>query len=291
MDTQASNALAGASRRGMTVTAAIPCYNGAGFLGGAIESLLAQTRPAEEILVIDDGSTDGSVAIARDYPVTLIRHGHNQGLAAARNTAIAGAQGAIIAFLDVDAIAAPDWIEVLLSGYEPGVGGVGGQGIEANVHSLADRWRQAHASQNHGPHPKDVDYLVGLCMSFRRHALERVGGFDLGFRTNAEDMDVGMRLRNAGYRLRYLPGARVFHQRTDDEASLKRTMAAWYSAAYRARKANRQYPWKLFAGTLRRIIADPVSDLVSRRDARMARLSWQIGWLKLHALWQAAREP
>ena len=279
----------GASRRAMTVTAAIPCYNGASFLGGAIESLLAQTRPAEEILVIDDGSTDGSAGIARDYPVTLMQHEHNQGLAAARNTAISKAEGDIIAFLDVDAGAAPDWIEVLLSGYEPNVGGVGGQGIEANIHSLADRWRKAHASQNHGQRPKDVEYLVGLCMSFRREALARVGGFDLAFHANGEDMDIGMRLTAAGYRLRYVPGARVYHQRTDDETSLKRTMSAWYSAAYRARKANRQYPWKLFAGTLRRIIADPVADLVHHRDPEMARLSWQIGWIKLHALWQAAR--
>ena len=147
----------GSSGSGMTVTAAIPCYNGAGFLGGAIESLLAQTRPAEEILVIDDGSTDDSIGIARDYPVTLVQHGHNKGLAAARNTAISKAEGDIIAFLDVDAVAAPDWIEVLLSGYEPQVGGVGGQGIEANIHSLADRWRQVHASQNHGQRPKDVE--------------------------------------------------------------------------------------------------------------------------------------
>ena len=126
-------------------------------------------------------------------------------------------------------------------------------------------------------------------MSFRREALEGVGGFDLAFRTNGEDMDVGMRLTSAGYRLRYLPDARVYHQRADDETSLKRTMSAWYSAAYRARKANRQYPWKLFAGTLCRIIADPVADLVHHRDPEMARLSWQIGWIKLHALWQAAR--
>jgi GT2 family glycosyltransferase len=273
----------------MTVTAAIPCYNGASFLGGAIESLLAQTRPAEEILVIDDGSTDGSVEIARNYPVALVQHGNNRGLAAARNTAISRAQCDIIAFLDVDAVAAPDWLEVLLSGYEPHIGGVGGQGIEANIHSLADRWRQAHASQNHGQRPKEVEYLVGLCMSFRREALERVGGFDLAFRTNGEDMDIGMRLTAAGYRLRYVPEARVYHQRTDDEASLKRTMSAWYSAAYSARRVNRQYPWKLFAGTLRRIIVDPVADLVAHRDIEMARLSWQIGWIKLRALWQAAR--
>lgn len=273
----------------MKVTAAIPCFNGASFLGGAIESLLAQTRPADEILVIDDGSTDGTPGVASSYPVALVQHRHNKGLAAARNTAISRAQGDIVAFLDVDAYAAPDWLRALLSGYEEQVGGVGGQGIEANILSLADRWRRAHASQTHGQQEKDVPYLPGLCMSFRRDAVERVGGFDLAFRTNGEDVDIGMRLTAAGYRLRYMPQARVYHQRTDDEASLKRTMAAWYSGAYRARKANHRHPWMLFAGTLRRLFTDPMADLTIHRDAGMARLSWSIGWAKLHALLQAAR--
>jgi GT2 family glycosyltransferase len=272
-------------------TVAVPCYNGAQYVGRTIESLLAQSRLADEILVVDDGSTDDSVEIIRRYPVRLVRHEQNKGLATARNTAIAEATGDILAFLDVDAFADPDWLKVLLTGYDdPQIGGVGGQGIESNVHSLADRWRQAHASQNHGSVPRDVEHLYGLCMSFRSNALRKVGGFNVAFRTNGEDMDVGLRLNAAGFRLRYLPGAKVYHQRTDDESSLKRTMEAWYAAAYRAKYVNRYQPWKMFAGTLRRIVADPLSDLLIGRDLALARLSWQIGWVKLNAIWQTARE-
>jgi len=126
-------------------------------------------------------------------------------------------------------------------------------------------------------------------MSFRLEALREVGGFDSAFRTNAEDMDVSLRLRKAGYRLRYLPDARVYHQRTDDEASLVRTMAAWYGAAYQAKWRNQAQPWRLLVGMLRRLVMDTLSDLIMARDREMARLSWRMGWVKLRAVWQASR--
>ncbi|MGC8787000.1 MAG: glycosyltransferase family 2 protein, partial [Anaerolineae bacterium] len=126
-------------------------------------------------------------------------------------------------------------------------------------------------------------------MSFRLSVLREVGGFNPAFRTNAEDVDVSLRLRRAGYRLRYLPDARVYHQRTDDEASLKRAMAAWYGAAYRARWVNNAQTWKLFAGGLRRLVLESLFDLVVERDKQMARLSWQVGWIRLSAMWKERR--
>ena len=275
----------------MRVSVAIPCYNGATYLAQTIESLLVQSYPADEILVIDDGSTDGSAEIIRRYPVRLVQHEQNKGLAAARNTAIATTTGDVLAFIDVDAFADPDWLKVLLGGYDdPQVGGVGGQGVESNIRSLADRWRQVHANQSYGNVPKDVEYLYGLCMSFRLSALRGVGGFNVAFRTNGEDVDIGLRLNARGFRLRYLPDAKVYHQRTDDELSLRHTMEAWCVAAYHAKYVNRHHPWRVFAGTLRRIVADPLSDLLIERDPALARLSWRIGWAKLRALWRAAGE-
>lgn len=273
----------------MEVTVAIPCYNGARYLERTIQSVLAQSRSADDIMVIDDGSTDGSANVTKSFPVRLIQHQRNKGLAEARNTAIAAARGDVLAFIDVDALADSDWLGVLLSGYVDGtVGGVGGQGVESVIRSRADRWRREHASQSHGDRPKEVAFLFGLCMSFRLEALRTVGGFNPLFRTNAEDMDIGLRLNAAGYRLRYLPGAKVYHQRTDDEASLMKTMAAWYTGAYRAKRINEAQPWKLFVGTMRRMATEPLLDILYRRDPALAWLSWRIGWTKLRALWQIA---
>jgi glycosyltransferase involved in cell wall biosynthesis len=275
----------------MKVSVAIPCYNQAAFIGGAIQSVLDQSRPADEVLVVDDGSTDDSAAIIEQYPVILVSHAENRGLSAARNTALERATGDVLVFIDGDGVADTDLVRVLLTGYEdnPRVAGVGGQGVEVRIHTVADRWRRAHASQGHGDTAIDVEFLYGLCMSFRTELLRSIGGFDVTLRTNAEDMDIGLRLTRAGYRLRYLPEARVYHQRTDDLRSLYTTMASWYKWAYVSRSRNDAQPWRLLFGTLRRLITDPLSDLIVARDYELARLSWQLGWVKLHALWQAAQ--
>jgi GT2 family glycosyltransferase len=124
-------------------------------------------------------------------------------------------------------------------------------------------------------------------MSYRVEMLRKVGGFNAAFRTNAEDVDIGLRLNAAGYRLLYLPQAQVFHQRADDQDSLTRAMATWYGAAYRAKRCNNAHPWTLFAGTLRRMVADPIKDVVVLRDPALAWLSLKLCGVKCQALWRA----
>ena len=226
----------------MPVSVVVPCFNGVAGIGRTIQSVLSQTSPADQVVVVDDGSTDNSATAIRGYPVALLQHAQNRGLAAARNTGLQAVTGDVVVYVDADALAAPDLLEVLLAGYRPPdarLAGVGGQGLEANIQTVADRWRRAHASQGHGPTARYVPFLYGLCMSYSVAILRAVGGFDEAYRTNAEDMDLGLRLTQAGYRLRYLPEARVYHQRQDDQISLKRAIAAWYGAAYRARQRKR----------------------------------------------------
>lgn len=273
----------------MKVTVAIPCYNGSQYVSQTIESILSQSRPADEVLVIDDGSTDDSVEIIRRYPVRLVRHEVNRGLAVARNTAINEAQGEVLVFIDVDAFADQCLLEVLLPPYaDSRVGGVGGQGIESNIQSIADRWRSAHAKQSHGDRSKDAPFLFGLCMSYRLEILKGVNGFNPLFTTNAEDVDLGFRVKAAGYNLRYLPAAKVYHQRTDNLDSLRRAMIRWYESGYYAARLNRAQPWKLFAGTLRRIVMDPLRDIIVLNDPALASLSVKLNLLKLKTLIGAA---
>lgn len=94
-----------------TVSVVIPCYNGAKFLRETLDSVLAQTYPVLEVLVIDDGSTDDSAAIAESYgsPIRVIRQ-PNQGESVARNRGIDEAKGDWIAFLDADDLWNPNKI-------------------------------------------------------------------------------------------------------------------------------------------------------------------------------------
>jgi glycosyltransferase involved in cell wall biosynthesis len=96
-----------------SISAIIPCYNAEPFLAEAIESVLKQTRPVSEILVVDDGSTDRSVQIGRSCGAKVIELGLNCGNSVARNAAVKAARGDLIAFLDADDSWNPNHCEVL----------------------------------------------------------------------------------------------------------------------------------------------------------------------------------
>lgn len=106
-----------------SITAVIPCYNAERWLACAIQSVLTQTRRPDEIIVVDDCSVDGSVEVAKRFPVSILHTRKNSGPAAARNLAIQAARCEVIAWLDADDFWDPDHCEVVVG--------------------LLDRWREA----------------------------------------------------------------------------------------------------------------------------------------------------
>lgn len=97
----------------------IPCYNARAFLAAAIDSVLAQRADGLEIIVIDDGSTDGSAQIARGFgPVVSCHSQPNGGIAAARNAGIARARGELLAFIDADDLWTPGSLDARLAALE-----------------------------------------------------------------------------------------------------------------------------------------------------------------------------
>lgn len=102
----------------LKITVIIPIFNGARFLGEAIESVLAQKYQPLEIILIDDGSTDGSAAVARLYS-EKVRYifQKNAGTAAARNSGVRAAQGSFFAFLDQDDLWVPDKLEIQMDAF------------------------------------------------------------------------------------------------------------------------------------------------------------------------------
>jgi glycosyltransferase involved in cell wall biosynthesis len=96
-----------------SISVIIPCYNAEAFLAEAMESVLKQTRPVSEIVVVDDGSTDGSAQVARSYGAKVIALDRNCGHSVARNVAVQAARGDLIAFLDADDYWNPNHCEVV----------------------------------------------------------------------------------------------------------------------------------------------------------------------------------
>ena len=250
------------------VSVYIPAYNVAEFLPQSIESLLSQTLPPDEILVIDDGSRDTTPEIAARYPqVTLIRHEKNQGLAAARNTAFRSARNDLVASLDADCVADANWLASLAAHFaDPKITGVGGRLKEGVQHTAADRWRSAHMAQEWGLEPiREPKFLFGCNNLFRKSAVLEAGGYDEAMRTNGEDADLSRRLRKRGAQLLYDPSARATHLRHDTISSVLNTCwrwrlfgSRWYSngmslrsVAGHALKIHTRYAAELAASDLR----------------------------------------
>ena len=209
----------------------LPVYNVEEHIAAAIEGLLSQNHPLSEILVVNDGTQDDSMAIARRYPVRIVEHSENRGLAAARNTAIRHSSAEFVGALDSDARPAADYTRNVLMEFEnvsARVAGVGGRLLEENVGTAADRWRAQYLSQDWGevrmyPPP----FLYGSNTVFRRDAVLRAGGYDEKYRTNSEDGDLCRKLRAAGLDYLYTPCAVAHHMRRDTAASVLNTRWNW----------------------------------------------------------------
>ena len=204
-------------------TLAIPCFDGGETLAQVLGAVRALDPAPAEVLLVDDGSTDISAERAEAEGCRVVRHGFNRGLGAARNSAVVAARTEYIVFIDADCLPEPGMIGALLAGFDaPDVAGVGGRELSGGPCPTAfDLWRLAFRPQTHGPSPlTDVWMLPGLCCAYRRSALAAVGGFDGYYRTNGEDVDLGVRLRERGWKLRYRPTAGVTHVRRDGFKSL-----------------------------------------------------------------------
>ncbi len=213
------------------VSVYIPAYNVSTFLAPCIEALLGQTLPADEILVIDDGSSDNSAEIASRYPqVTLIQHPVNKGLAAARNTAMRAARNDLVASIDADCVAAPSWLAELAAHFtDPAITGVGGKLIEGVQRSLADRWRALHMPQHWGDSAiRGPRFLFGCNTLFRKSSVLAIGGYDERMRTNGEDTDLCARLREKNAEFFYAPYALATHLRHDTARSVLDAYWRWW---------------------------------------------------------------
>jgi glycosyltransferase involved in cell wall biosynthesis len=179
------------------VSVVVPCYNQAHFLGEAIESVLSQSYPDSEIVVVDDGSTDDTSEVAGRYPkVRLIRQ-ENRGLSGARNVGLTESEGEYVVFLDADDRLLPEALEVglehLRSHPERAL-------VSGNYRLIAADGSPLRVQEH--PCPEKEHYVallrynhIGMhaAVMYRRSVFEAVGGFDTSLRA-CEDYDLFLRI-------------------------------------------------------------------------------------------------
>ncbi|HLH73097.1 MAG TPA: glycosyltransferase family 2 protein [Chloroflexota bacterium] len=209
------------------VSVVIVNYNGRELLAECLESLRRQTYRLYEVIVVDNGSTDGSVAWLREqFPeVKLVSLPENRGFAGGSNAGIAAAQGEFVATLNNDTIVAPNWLEELVCAMadQPDVGMVSAKMLFWHQPKMVNTTgiaidRTGIAWDRHGgwaddlmETPVEVFGPSGGAALYRRAMLDDIGVFDEDFFCYLEDVDLAWRARLAGWRCLYAPKARVIH--------------------------------------------------------------------------------
>ncbi len=182
------------------VSVVTPCYNQAHFLRDAIESILAQTYPRVELVVVDDGSLDNTAAVVADYPLARCLRQENRGVAEARNVGFGATKGEYVLFVDADDRLAPNAVQAHLRCFaeHPKAGFV----VGAIEHITGDG---SYRGTPHSPvlESEQYEHLLGanhiantIAVMFRRSVFEALGGFT-GYFSPAEDYEFLLRAARA----------------------------------------------------------------------------------------------
>ena len=198
-----------------SVSVVLCSYNGAPTIAETLTAIENLQYPNYEVIVVSDGSNDGTETIAQGFDVHLIKT-ENRGLSSARNTGLEAASGEIVVYIDDDAYPDPHWLHYLAITYKSlPVAGVGGP----NLSPPGDR-AISHCVANAPGNPvhvlvsdREAEHIPGCNMSFLRKELRAIGGFDPQFRIAGDDVDVCWRLQERGLQLGFHPAALVWHHR------------------------------------------------------------------------------
>jgi GT2 family glycosyltransferase len=241
------------------VSVVIVNCNGKDYLGECLNSLHGQTWREFDIVVVDNGSTDGSVEyVEENFPgwVQVLVNKRNEGFSGGNNRGIRAASGKYIVLLNNDARADPRWLEEMVKVAEenPRAGMLackiylqGGSKIIDNVGHLIYRdglnRGRGRLEVDRGQYEKmeEVFFPSGCAALYRREMLEEVGLFDEEFFAYGDDTDLGLRGRLAGWKCLYVPKA-VVHHRYSQSSGAYSELKAFYVERNRVWIAVKYFP-------------------------------------------------
>lgn len=224
------------SRAWPRVSVVVATYNGGRTLARCLDSLRQLKYPSYEVLVIDDGSSDPIREIASGFPVRYHRVEPNGGLSNARNTGMRLAEGTVVAYIDDDAFADPDWLFfMVLALLEQGASAVGGPNLSPSDEGFTAQC--VHHSPGNPTHvllgDEMAEHVPGCNMAYLKADLESIGGFDVTHRAAGDDVDVCWKLLVREKKIAFSPSAIVWHRRRSSvRAYLRQQRGYGYAEAH-----------------------------------------------------------
>jgi GT2 family glycosyltransferase len=214
------------------VSVVVPTYNRAASLQRLLRALERTEVPAGgmEVVVVNDGSTDHTLAVLARTRARWVSQ-PNCGRAMARERGRREARGDIIVFLDDDVVPEPDAIMRMVAGLES-ADGVGAKILPLDVKPVIAHYMHVDGIVNHYERAGNAMWLITAAAAFRREALDRIGGFDTAYEQAGEDVDLTLRLVEAGWVLRVDHAAVVYHDHRSRFKGLWSTCYR-YGRAYR----------------------------------------------------------
>ncbi|MDA2931703.1 glycosyltransferase [Nitrospinae bacterium AH-259-F20] len=200
------------------VSVIVPVLNGERTIRDCLVSLLRMDYPPElrEILVVDNGSTDGTAEIVKSFPVRYLQE-ERRGASYARNRGIEESKGEILAFTDADCIATTGWVRELVQGFkDDGIGGVDGETLAYLPATPAEQYMARWSCFNYQVRLASpfFPYAITANVAFRREVFHQIGFFDSRFpAAGGEDIDFSWRFsQETNLKLQHNPKAVVFHR-------------------------------------------------------------------------------
>jgi GT2 family glycosyltransferase len=235
-----------------TVSVVVCAYNAASTIGDCLDALDRVDYPAAEIIVVDDGSTDATAAIARTHPRARLIQIPNGGLSVARNVGMHAAGGEILVYVDADVRVEPSWLSYLVRPFaDPAIVAAGGP----NVVPADDSWFAQCVARAPGA-PSHVmlddriaEHVPGCNLAVRREALLAIGGFDPIYLRAGDDVDVCWRLQDRGGLIGFAPAALVWHHHRGSLNAYARQQVgygegeAWLAVRHRHRFSRSGVRW------------------------------------------------